>query len=385
MKLDDDALVRNDEQTQSVSRARKMDAKNFPGRGRNDVTKTVPVSRAAEFPFSAVVGQDEMKTALLLTAVDPSIGGVLALGDRGTGKSTAVRALSALLPKIQVVIGCPYSSEPGAGRCSCDACHAAQAEPRGTATDISVPMVDLPLGATEDRVVGALNIERALVDGVKAFEPGLLARANRGFLYIDEVNLLEDHLVDLLIDVAASGENVVERDGLSIRYPARFVLVGSGNPEEGELRPQLLDRFGLSAEVKTPSEITTRIDIVRRRDSFERDRAAFCRTWQDEDQKIRKQILAARERLAETAVPDTILETAARLCMTLGTDGLRGELTLMRAARALAALRGDSAVTNDHLKAVAPSCLRHRLRRNPLDDAGSTARVERAIVEIFDT
>jgi len=241
--------------------------------------------------------------------------------------------------------------------------------------------VDLPLGATEDRVVGALDLERALTQGVKAFEPGLLARAHRGFLYIDEVNLLEDHLVDLLIDVAASGENLVEREGLSVRHPARFVLVGSGNPEEGELRPQLLDRFGLSVEVSTPKDLADRIAVVRRRDEFERDPAAFAVAWKREEDRIRKRIVSARERLPKTNVPDATLEQAARLCMRLGTDGLRAELTLIRAARALAALDGDADVSTEHLRRVAPASLRHRLRRDPLDEVGSTSRIERALQE----
>jgi magnesium chelatase subunit I len=246
-----------------------------------------------------------------------------------------------------------------------------------------VPVVDLPLGATEDRVIGALDLERALVDGVKAFEPGLLARAHRGFLYIDEVNLLEDHLVDLLLDVAASGENVVEREGLSIRHPSRFVLVGTGNPEEGELRPQLLDRFGLSVEVKTPTELTTRIEVVRRRDQFERDPASFIEHWTKEDTKVRRRIKAARARLNEIQVPEATLEQAVRLCMQLGTDGLRGELTLIRAARAAASLEGDVPVALHHLRQVAPASLHHRLRRNPLDESGSTVRVERAMRELM--
>ena len=223
-----------------------------------------------------------------------------------------------------------------------------------------MPVVDLPLGATEDRVVGALDLERALSQGIKAFEPGLLARANRGFLYIDEVNLLEDHLVDLLIDVAASGENLVEREGLSVRHPARFVLIGSGNPEEGELRPQLLDRFGLSVEVRTPTDLPSRIEVVRRRDAFERDRDAFTAHWKKEEDKVRRRILRARERLATIDVPDAALERAAQLCMALGTDGLRGELTLIRAARALASLEGDAAVGDRHLRTLAPTALRHR-------------------------
>jgi magnesium chelatase subunit I len=414
-----------------------------------------------------------MKLALLASAIDPSIGGVLVFGDRGTGKSTAVRALAALLPPMKVIVGCRYGCDPespgswcpdcrarhaptvaadppadigtggrSAGRAgsaggarkassaaktvgsarSADAAsppkstkHPTAAAPGGAsrhgdavvgagslrpgavakhgaqATVVSglrtavvpVPVVDLPLGATEDRVVGALDLERALANGEKAFEPGLLARANRGFLYVDEVNLLEDHLVDLLIDVAASGENVVEREGLSVRHPARFVLVGSGNPEEGELRPQLLDRFGLSVEVRTPEDLPTRIEVVRRRDEFEQNPAAFVAKWQRQDAELRERIVAARERRPSVRVPDAALERAAQLCMRLGTDGLRGELTLVRAARALASLDGDRVVDDRHLRRVAPAALRHRLRRDPLDETGSTLRVERAIAEVF--
>ena len=338
---------------------------------------------AVPFPFSAIVGQDEMKLAILIAATDPSVGGVLVFGDRGTGKSTAVRALAALLPKMRAVVGCRYGCDPDTAGAWCEDCAALQGKGKPRSQLVPVPVVDLPLGATEDRVVGALDLERALSQGVKAFEPGLLARANRGFLYIDEVNLLEDHLVDLLIDVAASGENVVEREGLSVRHPARFVLVGSGNPEEGELRPQLLDRFGLSVEVKTPGDLSSRVEVVRRRDAFERDPAAFTDQWRKEDERIRRSLVKARAHLAEVEVPDAVLERAARLCMALGTDGLRGELTLLRAARACAALESDAVVTDAHLKRIAAPALRHRLRRNPLDDAGSSVRVDRAVAELF--
>ena len=332
------------------------------------------------FPFSAIVGQDEMKLAVLLACVDPGIGGVLVFGDRGTGKSTAVRALAALLPRMRAVLGCAYHCDPAL---PCAACVARLGGAAPRTELLPVPVVDLPLGATEDRVVGALDLERALAAGVKAFEPGLLARANRGFLYIDEVNLLEDHLVDLLIDVAASGENVVERDGLSVRHPARFVLVGSGNPEEGELRPQLLDRFGLSVEVRTPTDLATRVEVVRRRDRFERDPQAFAEVWHKDEEKLRRRIVKARARRDEVATDDAVLESAARLCMAMGTDGLRGELTLIRAARALAAFDGDAHVEDRHLRRVAAPALRHRLRRDPLDEAGSTERVERALAEHF--
>lgn len=325
------------------------------------------------FPFSAIVGQESMKRAILIAAIDPGVGGVLVFGDRGTGKSTAVRALAQLLPKMKIIDGSPYNLDPakdGSGE-------------KLKTRQVSVPVVDLPLGATEDRVVGALDIEKALTDGERAFQPGLLASANRGFLYIDEINLLEDHLVDLLLDVAASGENVVEREGLSTRHPARFVLIGSGNPEEGELRPQLLDRFGLSVDVSTPTDIKDRIDVVRRRDAFDRDPAGFYDKWKRKDAAVRRSIVKARERLDDVDVSDAALETAAKLCMALGTDGLRGELTLMRAARAHAALSGMDAVGDETLRLVAPMVLGHRLRRNPLDDSRSTTRVERAIEELM--
>jgi len=334
------------------------------------------------YPFSAIVGQDEMKRAILIAAVEPAIGGLLVLGDRGTGKSTAVRGLAALLPKMRAVHGCRYHCDPAAAA-HCEDCTRLKAGGRIKTEARPVPVVDLPLGASEDRVLGALDLERALSQGIKVFEPGLLARAHRGFLYIDEVNLLEDHLVDLLIDVAASGENVIEREGLSVRHPARFVLVGSGNPEEGELRPQLLDRFGLSVEVKTPTEIAQRVEVVRRRDAFERDPAGFSAQWAPADAKVRRQILQARGRLAELAVGDALLHRAAELCVAVGSDGLRGELTLMRAARALAALDGAPDVTLSHLRRIAVPALRHRLRRNPLDDTASGERIERAVAELW--
>ncbi len=332
------------------------------------------------YPFSALVGQDEMRLALQIVAVDPGVGGVLILGHRGTGKSTAVRGLPALLPRIEKVKGCRYGCDPEGAGGWCEECRARTDRPARIGP---VPVVDLPLGATEDRVVGTLDLERALTEGVRAFEPGLLAQAHRGFLYVDEVNLLEDHLVDLLLDVAASGENLVEREGLSVRHPARFVLVGSGNPEEGELRPQLLDRFGLSVEVTTPTVLDERVEVIRRRDAFDRDPEGFARRWKGQDGRIRAGLERARGRIGEVAVPDSVLERASALCLALGTDGLRGELTLLRAARAVAALDGVGEVGAEHLRTVAPAALRHRLRRDPLDDSGSTARVTRAIEEVL--
>ncbi len=329
----------------------------------------------APFPFSAIVGQEAMKRAMVLTAIDPAIGGVLVFGDRGTGKSTAVRALAALLPPIDVVEGCPVNS----ARVE-DVPDWAPAV-SGRIVTRPTPVIDLPLGATEDRVVGALDIERALTRGEKAFEAGLLARANRGYLYIDEVNLLEDHLVDLLLDVAQSGENVVEREGLSIRHPARFVLVGSGNPEEGDLRPQLLDRFGLSVQVTSPHDVQTRVEVMLRRDGYERDNAAFMAEYGAQDALLRAEILTARAALPKLKTPPAVLHDCAALCIALGSDGLRGELTMLRAARAEAAFAGAATVTRAHLKSVAEMALSHRLRRDPLDEAGSGARVARILAE----
>ncbi len=337
------------------------------------------------FPFTAIVGQDEMKRALLIAAVDQTVGGVLVFGDRGTGKSTAVRALAALLPKIEMVQGCNYHCDPAQAGRDCDTtCPANLAGNDAIQVErCPVPVVDLPLGATEDRVVGALDLEKALARGERVFEPGLLAMANRGFLYIDEVNLLEDHLVDVLLDVAATGENVVEREGLSIKHPARFVLVGSGNPEEGELRPQLLDRFGLSVEVTTPQSIEARIEVVKRRDAFEQDPQGFIAKWAQEEAEQRERIEAARSICWTVEVPDAVLGKAAELCMALGTDGLRGELSLIRAARAHAAVDGRETAMLVDLKAVAPLALRHRLRRDPLEEAGSSARIDRALEEFL--
>ena len=329
------------------------------------------------YPFSAIVGQDDMRLAMILTAIDPGIGGVLVFGDRGTGKSTAVRGLAALLPQIEAVESCPVNSAEVSDCPDWAELGATRRIKKPT------PVIDLPLGVTEDRVLGALDIERALTRGEKAFQPGLLARANRGYLYIDEVNLLEDHIVALLLDVAQSGENVIEREGLSVRHAARFVLVGSGNPEEGDLRPQLLDRFGLAVEVTTPREIEERIEVIRRRQAFEGDTTAFMKRWRAADTRTRKKILAAREALSAIETPEAVMRDASGLCIALGSDGLRGELVLLRAARALAAFEGKNSLEQGHLRRLASMALSHRLRRDPLDEAGTATRIARAVAEHF--
>src|SRR2546423_2014127 len=318
-----------------------------------------------------------MKLALILNVIDQLIGGVLIMGHRGTGKSTAVRALAGLLPQIAVVAGCPYNCDPQ------DPCEQCCENKSVTSNSLPVPVVELPLGATEDRVCGTIDIERALSAGRKAFEPGLLARANRGFLYIDEVNLLEDHLVDLLLDVAVTGRNKVEREGISVEHPAYFVLIGSGNPEEGELRPQLLDRFGLHAEVKTENYLKNRIDIIERREAYDRRREEFCESFAEDQEQLRKRITRARANLGRVKIERPVLEKIAQLCADLKVDGHRGELTIMRAARALAAFEGRRAVTDEHVKRVSAMSLRHRLRRDALDETATSEQIEQAVQEVF--
>lgn len=336
------------------------------------------------YPFAAIVGQDEMKLALLLNVIDPAIGGVIIMGHRGTGKSTAVRALADLLPPLAKVKRCLYGCDPKRTAELCDTCFARVTRGERLAGERAlVPVVDLPLGATEDRVCGTLDIERALVDGVKVFEPGLLARANRGFLYIDEVNLLDDHLVDVLLDSAASGRNVVEREGISISHPARFVLVGSGNPEEGELRPQLLDRFGLFTQIETISDLDQRVEIVQRREQFERDPASFIACWERDQEIMRGRITRAKKLHPRVSIDRGLLVRVAELCLKLKVDGHRGELTIARASRALAAVEGRATVTVDEVKRVATMSLRHRLRKDPMDRIESNLRIEQAVDELF--
>ncbi|MFJ9788723.1 MULTISPECIES: putative cobaltochelatase [Streptomyces] len=321
---------------------------------------------SALFPFSAVVGQDDLRLALLLNAVSPAVGGVLVRGEKGTAKSTAVRALSAVLPEVDVVPGCRFSCAPAAPDPACpDGPH----EP-GPGTARPARMVELPVGASEDRLVGALDIERALADGVKAFEPGLLAAAHRGILYVDEVNLLHDHLVDSLLDAAAMGSCHIEREGVSVRHAARFLLVGTMNPEEGELRPQLLDRFGLTVEVAASREPEQRVEVVRRRLAYEDDPAAFAARWAGEEARVRAGVVAARALLPKVRLGDSALLMIAAVCAGFEVDGMRADIVMARTGAALAAWAGRTAVLKEDVRQAALLALPHRRRRNPFDAPG---------------
>ncbi|MFJ5266473.1 putative cobaltochelatase [Streptomyces sp. NPDC088387] len=318
------------------------------------------------FPFTAVVGQDDLRLALLLNAVSPAVGGVLVRGEKGTAKSTAVRALSALLPQVPVVAGCRFSCDPAAPDPACpDGPHEA-----GPGTQRAARMVELPVGASEDRLVGALDIERALAEGVKAFEPGLLADAHRGILYVDEVNLLHDHLVDLLLDAAAMGASYVEREGVSVRHAARFLLVGTMNPEEGELRPQLLDRFGLTVEVAASREPDQRVEVVRRRLAYDDDPDGFAGRWSDEEGAVRARIVAARALLPSVVLGDGALRQIAATCAAFEVDGMRADIVMARTATALAAWAGRTEVLAEDVRQAALLALPHRRRRNPFDAPG---------------
>lgn len=318
------------------------------------------------FPFTAVVGQDDLRLALLLNAVSPAVGGVLVRGEKGTAKSTAVRALSALLPEVAVVPGCRFSCDPAAPDPGCpDGPHES-----GGGAARPARMVELPVGASEDRLVGALDIERALAEGVKAFEPGLLADAHRGILYVDEVNLLHDHLVDLLLDAAAMGASYVEREGVSVRHAARFLLVGTMNPEEGELRPQLLDRFGLTVEVAASREPGQRVEVVRRRLAYDDDPAAFAARWAEEEAAVRARIVAARELLPSVRLGDGALRQIAATCAAFEVDGMRADIVMARTATALAAWAGRTDVLAEDVRQAALLALPHRRRRNPFDAPG---------------
>jgi len=325
--------------------------------------KTTP----ALYPFSAIVGQVDLKMALLVNAVSPEVGGVLVRGEKGTAKSTAVRALAGLLPSIEVVSGCPYSCDPRTPNPECPAGPHYGAVPTGTRP---VRLVELPVGASTDRLAGTLDIEKALSEGRKAFEPGLLAAAHRGILYVDEVNLLSDHLVDLLLDVAAMGVNHVEREGVSVRHPSRFILVGTMNPEEGELRPQLLDRFGITVEVSGNPDPADRVEVVRRRLRYEAAPEGFSREWSNADSDVASSVEQARRRLPGVGLDEDILFGISTLCAELGVDGLRGDLVTAKTARVLAAWEARDEVVLDDVKRAALLALSHRRRRGPFEQPG---------------
>jgi magnesium chelatase subunit D len=330
-------------------------------------TRRVKVWSLSQFPFSAIVAMDDMRLALILNAVSPAIGGVLVRGEKGSAKSTAVRALTAVLPPVDVVAGCRFSCSPLAPDPHCpDGPHL----PGGTSQQRAARLVELPVGATEDRLTGSLDIGRALTEGVTSFQPGLLAAAHRGVLYVDEVNLLHDHLVDLLLDAAALGTNYVERDGVSIRHQARFLLVGTMNPEEGELRPQLLDRFGLTVEAATPRDPARRAEIVRRRLAFDADPAAFADRFAGDEAALATAIAAAQDRLSSVVLSDVALERIAAVCASFDVDGLRADIVIARTAVAHAAWRGAPAVTREDILVASRLALPHRRRRNPFDAPG---------------
>ncbi len=341
-------------------------------------------ARRVVFPFTAIVGQEEMKLALLLNTIDPKIGGVMIMGDRGTGKSTTIRALADLLPEISVVENDPFNSHPSDPELMGDEVrNMVQQGDTPNVVQRKVQMVDLPLGATEDRVCGTIDIEKALSEGVKAFEPGLLAKANRGILYVDEVNLLDDHLVDVLLDSAASGWNTVEREGISIRHPARFVLVGSGNPEEGELRPQLLDRFGMHAEIHTVKEPALRVQIVEQRSEFDQDPKPFLEKYQQQQNELQQSIINAQKLLPSVNLDYDLRVKISEVCSELDVDGLRGDIVSNRAAKAIAAYEGRTEVTINDIHRVITLSLRHRLRKDPLESIDSGYKVEKVFGRIF--
>jgi len=325
------------------------------------------------FPFTAIVGQDEMKLSLILNVVDPAIGGVVIIGDRGTAKSLAVSALGNLLPEIDVITDDPFNSSPTDANLQGPE---AQAMVRaGGAIPVSkmrIPIVELPLGATEDRVVGTIDIERALTEGVKSFQPGLLARANRGILYVDEVNLLEDHLVDCVLDSAAQKWNYVEREGVSIQHPANFILVGSGNSAEGEMRPQLLDRFGHHATCSTIQDPDSRVELVVRCNAYAEDRAAFCEKFADEESELREKVRAARELLPSVTMDRDLKVMISDLCSRARVDGIRGDLVIVRSALAMAAYNGRNVATMEDVESVIVMCLWHRMRKDPMDPMGGS-------------
>jgi len=336
------------------------------------------------FPFTAIVGQEEMKLALILNVIDPKIGGVMIMGDRGTGKSTTVRALVDLLPEIEVVVNDPFNSDPEDPELMSKEVRARIQQNEKLETTVrKIAMVDLPLGATEDRVCGTIDIEKALTEGVKAFEPGLLAKANRGILYVDEVNLLDDHLVDVLLDSAASGWNTVEREGISISHPARFILVGSGNPEEGELRPQLLDRFGMHAQIGTVKEAHLRVKIVEQRAQFDESPSVLRNQYLQSQTELAEKINAARQLRNQVEMDYDLRMKVSQVCSELNVDGLRGDIVTNRASQAIAAFEQRVKVTPEDVFRVIPLCLRHRLRKDPLESIDSGDKVREVFKKIF--
>jgi magnesium chelatase subunit I len=349
------------------------------------VTEKLKKFTTPVFPFTAIVGQEEMKLALQLNVIDPKIGGVMIMGDRGTGKSTTIRAIADLLPEIEVVKDDPFNSDKSDLELMGNEVRTAIQNNESIETElIKIPMVDLPLGATEDRVCGTIDIEKALTEGVKAFEPGLLAKANRGILYVDEVNLLDDHLVDILLDSAASGWNTVEREGISIRHPARFVLVGSGNPEEGELRPQLLDRFGMHAEIRTVKDPILRVKVVEERTSFDQNPAIWINNYESKQQELRDRIVAAQKLLPSVKIDYDLRVKISEVCSQLDVDGLRGDIVTNRAAKAHAAYNRRDIVTIEDISKIITLCLRHRLRKDPLESIDSGDKVNKVFKQVFE-
>ncbi len=349
------------------------------------VTEKLKKFTTPVFPFTAIVGQEEMKLALQLNVIDPKIGGVMIMGDRGTGKSTTIRAIADLLPEIEIVKDDPFNSDKSDLDLMGNEVREAIQNNKPLETEfIKIPMIDLPLGATEDRVCGTIDIEKALTEGVKAFEPGLLAKANRGLLYVDEVNLLDDHLVDILLDSAASGWNTVEREGISIRHPARFVLVGSGNPEEGELRPQLLDRFGMHAEIRTVKDPILRVKVVEERTSFDQDPMIWINNYESKQQELRDRIVAAQNFLPNVKIDYDLRVKISEVCSQLDVDGLRGDIVTNRAAKAHAAYNGRDNVTIEDISKIITLCLRHRLRKDPLESIDSGDKVNKIFKEVFE-
>jgi len=349
------------------------------------VTENLKKFNSPVFPFTAIVGQEEMKLALQLNVIDPKIGGVMIMGDRGTGKSTTIRAIADLLPEIEIVKEDPFNSHKSNLELMGNDVKRAIQKGHDLETEyIKIPMVDLPLGATEDRVCGTIDIEKALTEGIKAFEPGLLAKANRGLLYVDEVNLLDDHLVDILLDSAASGWNTVEREGISVRHPARFVLVGSGNPEEGELRPQLLDRFGMHAEIRTVKDPILRVKVVEERTSFDQTPALWIENYETEQQKLRKKIVEAQKLLPSVDLEYSLRIRISEVCSRLDVDGLRGDIVTNRAAKAYAAYNERNKVSVDDISKIITLCLRHRLRKDPLESIDTGDKVNKIFKQVFE-